>query len=977
MATPSREKAARNILKQRHVTPYKMNNRDALIKQRECGWNDHYLLPLQPSDEASAKAKNGTNYVSASFTDLPGPENQNHLRSGGFLNKAKNPRPRKTPPNGKLEPIQADHGDAQLRRRAVASIEYREEIIKQLSDFITCIPVKVRQKGHVHVHGAKPHQSLPANLKPKDITNIIKQISTELQVAGIRCVESIVAWMLHQRNASETPPVFVWKQQNYFVHMYSDLDFLVDELRSRGIPIPPEFTKSNPLLVNSNQRLGRVCAAQSIVVEMVEMAKVHHRPSPSSPPTSKLSTPPSAQRARNNSRSLVRGDVGSGSNALVNSTSSVDKSQENSTPTTTRDRECVLDLMHSETGALHQDVPCLKDDSKSSLRRDISHEGATSNAQTHLQEPPAPDASFSQDNNSHANLGSIQNQEMHALDEAIQDTLPSHPNHDIPAFTGIPVITRYPAPRNHDEGNNQPKSHPMSWQESLANIPIPASAIAALSSCLEPNEWNSTSVLHILHDSRAWFAADLIGIVCVVDQNLRIVCASVLDVIDTAMAQLLVSLQCFVQSNSCSAAEIEVDDILDALTSSVHPPDVLVSMALEVAQQLAMVQPSMVERLRSPKSAELLRYLYPFIMSDKSKASSCCQMFAMLAPIVDFAVHPYLLDYLGKGMLVMANISIDSTLSKLSIVCDRTHPLTTSIHSIDDATGWNSLFDLYPFFASAYGEKMVNHTLVEAGEGRGPLKEWFSLVWRELSSSWARSSSLPTPNRTLTIHGRTVHAPNMVDTWGVQTGHRVDVTMPNRASTSCRVVQLVDGNSVVVDQTLSTDDVVVDSADLTWFTPQAPIFLYIQDSESYFLNEVTAQARTKDLEFVGWLVAMAMFHQVTLECRLNVVWFDLLLGAELTLSHIHALDPSLHSSWTQLSSMDNLHAFLEMEELPATMTAVEYVNHALQVKATTFAWQIHAVRRGFTKVLPLAGLKQCMMSPQDFQFLVHGEIPSE
>uniref|UniRef100_H3HDH8 Uncharacterized protein n=1 Tax=Phytophthora ramorum TaxID=164328 RepID=H3HDH8_PHYRM len=79
-------------------------------------------------------------------------------------------------------------------------------------------------------------------------------------------------WMLEAGAQAETPPPFLWRGRNYFLKMVSDLDFAETELPARGVNLDC-FRQTNPLLIKPNQKLGRVLAAHSIIMEMVEFAK--------------------------------------------------------------------------------------------------------------------------------------------------------------------------------------------------------------------------------------------------------------------------------------------------------------------------------------------------------------------------------------------------------------------------------------------------------------------------------------------------------------------------------------------------------------------------------------------------------------------------------------------------------------------------------------------------------------------------------
>ncbi|RHY34933.1 hypothetical protein DYB32_000545 [Aphanomyces invadans] len=832
--------------------------------------------------------------------------------------------------------------------------------------------------------------------------------------------------MLHHGKASDTPPVFDWKGDNYFVHMYSDLDFLVDELKARGVPAPPEFTKSNPLLMNSNQRLGRVCAAQSIILEMVEMTKVNR---PISTNRSKASRSVREESPRVPS---VPNKKALGEGGEFDSFSTKDQFGEEEAPHTPPARnvggESALDLVHHSksisriycgdeemregyinsvspsTEEIHR-VRAVKNDT---LEADQAPADGKINSNFALDAPYhearahdlnlQPDSSYQDDtsNDFQEYTGNPTSQDIILVQGGVEEILNEIDQNDIDhsendqrhgAMRNPPArassIESWDARRDE---NSVSELHVVTWQDELAKAQVPATNIAALCSCLDPDCWNMVSVLQALRTIRSCFATNAIGIICQVEVNLRIVSNSVVECVDAAIGPVLTSLRRFVDNQPNAAAEIDIDDILDALQSAVsHPaPNELIAVALEVGQYLCATTPTMFARVLSPKACEMFHYLYPFIMTAprKSISNSCRQVVDSVASIANFETHPFFLDYIGKGMVLLASAASNpatntSNLVKLSIVCDRADPVTSSMKHVDYANGWSGLFELYPFFSCVYGEKIVNQTRVEAGEGRGPLKEWFSLLSHDFSTTWTRSNAPVTSDLNLKICNRTVSAPMLVHACGVAPSHRLDVQPSDGGPLSCRVIRVLDNDSVLVDQVLSTTDMFVDCANYTWYTPHVPLLVYIQESETYFLNEMTDRAMVKHLECYGWLLAMAIYHQTTLECRVNVVLFELLLGADLTIDKIEMLDKSLYNSWMQLSVLDNFQSFLEVEELPPTMTPTEYIAHALKEKSTKLMWQVDAIKCGLARLIPVSALHKCMMSPQDFQRLVYGDPPAE
>ncbi|KAE9031951.1 hypothetical protein PR001_g9447 [Phytophthora rubi] len=320
MATAKRESIVKNFLDQRH--PRKVGARkpshplrghrhlvtlsEEELSRREQGWNDRFAVDPPPkSNKAPSPAHSPT------FSTPPTPltkESKIRNERAQYGNRGgKRFREPKKPSSGKLMPLGTltkppsesaqPTKEEKLRFKVLKAIDARETLLYQLSALILCTPVQeslflpsrptepptstnvgrqqMRSRGGMALastplsrHGPNPG----AMTNAREATKLAQQLATDLQVAGIQCVEGLVEWMLEAGAQSETPPPFLWRGRNYFLKMVSDLDFAEAELQVRGVNLDC-FRKTNPLLIKPNQKLGRVLAAHSIIMEMVEFAK--------------------------------------------------------------------------------------------------------------------------------------------------------------------------------------------------------------------------------------------------------------------------------------------------------------------------------------------------------------------------------------------------------------------------------------------------------------------------------------------------------------------------------------------------------------------------------------------------------------------------------------------------------------------------------------------------------------------------------
>ncbi|KAG6592688.1 ubiquitin-protein ligase [Phytophthora cinnamomi] len=320
MATAKRESVVKNFLDQRH--PRKIGARkpshplrghrhlvtlsEEELSRREQGWNDRFAVDPPPKSNKAPSPVHSPTYSTpptplTKESKIRNERVQYGKRGGKRIREPKKPSSGKLMPLGTLTKPPSESAqptkEEKLRFKVLKAIDARETLLYQLSALILCTPVQeslflpsrptepptstsagrqqMRSRGGMALastplsrHGGNPG----AMTNAREATKLAQQLATDLQVAGIQCVEGLVEWMLEAGAQAETPPPFLWRGRNYFLKMISDLDFAEAELQARGVNLDC-FKKMNPLLIKPNQKLGRVLAAHSIIMEMVEFAK--------------------------------------------------------------------------------------------------------------------------------------------------------------------------------------------------------------------------------------------------------------------------------------------------------------------------------------------------------------------------------------------------------------------------------------------------------------------------------------------------------------------------------------------------------------------------------------------------------------------------------------------------------------------------------------------------------------------------------
>ncbi|ETP54608.1 hypothetical protein F442_00716 [Phytophthora nicotianae P10297] len=417
MATAKREFVAKNLLDQRH--PRKAGRRkpnhsarghrhlvklsEEELSRREQGWNDRFAIDPPPKSNKVPSPPHSPTFSTPATPLSKESRIQNERAQYGKRGGKRNRAPKK-PSSGKLVPLSTlskpppeaaqPTKEEKLRFKVLKAIDARETLLYQLSALILCTPVQeslfipsrptepptvnnagrqqMRSRGGMALAPAplSRHSGNPgAMTNAREATKLAQQLATDLQVTGIQCVEALVEWMLEAGAQAETPPPFLWRGRNYFLKMFNDLDFAESELAARGVNLDC-FKQQNPLLIRPNQKLGRVLAAHSIILEMIEFAK-------EMTPMELLAL---SGRMRDSDREETEADNGK-TDSRTNSTAGLNAANDNNDPTVNIEK-MQLNTINKQALERHDhesaaDLVNLLDESLDFTRESASRDGDT------------------------------------------------------------------------------------------------------------------------------------------------------------------------------------------------------------------------------------------------------------------------------------------------------------------------------------------------------------------------------------------------------------------------------------------------------------------------------------------------------------------------------------------------------------------------------------------------------------------------
>ncbi|KDO30186.1 hypothetical protein SPRG_19751 [Saprolegnia parasitica CBS 223.65] len=909
MTTPSRERAARKLLQQpTHHPPVGSSAAKRLMyeKQREDGWNNHFLEPLV-HDKPRVEPR----------PPPPRPPNSRQVSEHPSSRKQRKANlPRKTPPNVRLQPLtpsslvtsprlpeKSPEKSDTLRLKAITAIEYRDNIIKQLHTILADVPTSpMRHRGAKKI---TPTQR-------DAVASVLREMVMELQMAGIRVVEAIVAWMLLVGKSAPLPPVFLWHDANYFVTMHSDMDFLGDALAERGLSsvVGAKSTRQNPLLIEPNQRLGRVYAAQSIITEMVEMNLVSGRTNASPDDESALSLLAKDEPA-------VCSEVAPMDEVRDNSASDTEEETEDAHVSASQDPVQLETSTHDDTPRSGEDT--WRDPSPKTQVQDDEPHGANDG-----------DEDYADDD--------FDNQEKLTTD-------------DEPLDEATDVETG---------ANAQTQSWRNAWLAAGISSSVVETAAATCSGAPPQPFWAEATHLFPVLTSMMVTATPT------ADRD--ILFGALVASVDAAVMPVVA---CLETKLSETADPDNYEDALETMRDAIEsawapPPDAQSALDL-----LAALFDAKAATPPSAMVSKIAHLVFPYLMAaPRAELSDLCR--ATLEAMPPVLTRPFLWDATAKIVLLMASVEPPTReLSNLKFVVDRRSMLTSTTSALRDHDGsWQALF---PFFASESGEKFVNLQRVEAGEGRGPLKEWFALV----SEAWATSfcAVFGGDEGAISVDGRRLTAPrSYLGSRGVQPGWRLCL----QAQFTFDVVS-VSHDQAAIDPPWPGDEVLISHPDVVWLAPTVPLFKYVLASESYWFNEhaVASPDHSNALALVGWVLAMALLHQTTISLRLHTGIFCCLLDETPPDRHLfEAVDPALSEAWRALHSLPDFATVLEMDGLSPDTTVDAYIDHLVHEKAAAIEWQLNELRRGFYHAMPKA-FASCAFTGAQLQKAVCGPPPSD
>ncbi|GMF11490.1 unnamed protein product [Phytophthora lilii] len=389
--------------------------------------------------------------------------------------------------------------------------------------------------------------------------------------------------------------------------------------------------------------------------------------------------------------------------------------------------------------------------------------------------------------------------------------------------------------------------------------------------------------------------------------------------------------------------------------------------------------------------SSLVKVFYPYLVN-QPREELCdnwhpvSSVFAAMGLPID---HLYLmLDPMCKTLLLAINLcnrsnqdsqdEDDLVFPKVTIVCDRSDVLQSSVEyawrSSLSSEKINSNFSVFPFFKSSFGEKLVDGSKVEEGEGNGPLKEWFGLVGKALAAKWKQVSTskiwADNDKSHVTAGGNTITIPGAADV--IRPGFQVEWDN-NDGQTISRVVnKSVQEDNFLLDRGVPSFSFPV--TQLRVSQPNTAVFEYIKGSESYWLNENTSESpeSCNRLIFVGWFLASAITHFSSIQLRIHLLFFRLLLNPDhcVTLEDIRSFDQELFRSLSGMKDMkpSDFAEYLKFEGADESLTVEAYIAKVLEDKfgpASGIRWQLDSIRRGFIRVIAIDQLRRIGIEEAD------------
>lgn len=483
-------------------------------------------------------------------------------------------------------------------------------------------------------------------------------------------------------------------------------------------------------------------------------------------------------------------------------------------------------------------------------------------------------------------------------------------------------------------------------------------------------------------------------------------------VVDEIFGYLTEHIENNIEQGNSLLSEVEMNDLVDCAESVFQRFEEATRISSQVFQIMKLIfkeKEDVSELPLQPRQSQgfsrVLKIFYPYLVN-QAPDKLCAHLKRVVNIFTSVHVNifdlSFLMDPTCKALMLNAHSSslncgdsvsetsdedVDTCKSfpKITVVCDRHDALSTSLEFVWSkclSSHSKQRFAIFPFFLSAYGEKVVEGKRVEEGEGKGPLKEWFVLVSRALASKWQvvtdDSSTKHNEEQEVVVNGNKLTTP--IASYLMQPGFRVEWTSTGNGESISRVVnKRLNDDCVLLDR--GVPDETFPSSLLRILRPQHAYLEYKQDTECFWLNEQTEDSpqNRRVLCFMGWFMANTIAHFTYVDVQVYRLLFHLVLNDIYSVSLDDALqiDPTWHKALLQTKALQTSEwiGFLEMEGLSETMTHEDYIDHALAEKfgsKSNIPWQIHEFRSGFECVVSLDSLRAAGIDADDLVTIVCG-----
>lgn len=215
---------------------------DLSYKELENGWDDRFILGKLCDNSFTRKPLQSENVSKYCSNDLIIKVKQSTNNTHSVENSV-------------------DYQDtAQRKSLAKQAVQQREQILTQLKLVVNNWPDKSKKSNAVNNQKQKEKSS---TLLQKYFKRL-KQLAKDLQYAGLKCIESIVSWLM---NFDDPKKAYLYNGQNYLFKMHSSLDFVYETLGEDAEKLG--FHISNPLLIGCNyltcEERNRLAIAQMVI----------------------------------------------------------------------------------------------------------------------------------------------------------------------------------------------------------------------------------------------------------------------------------------------------------------------------------------------------------------------------------------------------------------------------------------------------------------------------------------------------------------------------------------------------------------------------------------------------------------------------------------------------------------------------------------------------------------------------------------